>query len=259
MNQVQRSRASSTVLVVARMSDSKAQTPWPERPLVLLVDDDTSHSVSLSTALNAQGYQVTTVDTGRRGLDAAEALDPDLVILELELPDIDGLAVIRHLKIQRQSPIIVVSSDIAEHRIVAALDMGAVDYVTKPYGHEVLAARIRRSLREAAKLASYVEPQLIVCGDLRIDIAARRIFVGKDPVELQAKPFDLLTLLARNEGRIVTYPALKRALWGIDSETSGHNALRVAITRIRQKLGSGPRRPVIHTEVKLGYRLSAPR
>jgi two-component system KDP operon response regulator KdpE len=223
---------------------------------VLLVEDDAAVAEVVQSALAARGYRVRSVDGGRAALDAAVASEPDIVILDLGLPDIDGIEVCRLLRQWTHHPIIVLSADGAEERKVAALDEGADDYVTKPFAMGELLARLRvaERHREVARLA--VDDAVLAVGDLRIDTAAHAVTVAGRPMELTRKEFALLALLVRNAGRVLTHGMLLEQVWGRSSK--GTESLRVHVAQVRRKLGSGPARPVIVSDPGTGYRLELP-
>ncbi len=245
--------------VAPRASTGTDPAP-PEGSLgaVLVVEDEEPHQRTLLAGFGARGYHVDVVPTGRAALDRAEALGPDVAIVDLGLPDMDGLEVCRHLVLRGTCPVIVVTADAVEDRMVAALDLGAADYVTKPFSMEVLAARVRRVLR-AASAPDEPADGPIECGDLRIDPAAHEALVAGERIHLQPMQFTLLTLLARNVGRVLTYQALIRAAHGHDAAPLGaKEGLRTVVSALRKQLGTGPDRPEIRTESRIGYRMVLP-
>jgi len=219
-----------------------------------VVEDDPSVGAVLLTALRSRGWDAELVTGGGAAMEAATVTPPDVVVLDLGLPDMDGLDVCAALRRWFPNPIIVLSADGAEDRKVRALDLGADDYVTKPFSVDELAARIRVALRHRSLLAATVEVAELRLGDLTIDAASRRVRVGPDEVELTAKEFDLLLLLARNAGRVLTHAAITAAVWPTRRPTSS-GPLRIQVTNLRKKLGDGPERPRIATEPGVGYRL----
>jgi len=222
---------------------------------ILFVEDDASLREIVGDALEARGYRVTRAEDGRHALDQASADEPDLVVLDLGLPDIDGIEVCRHLRRWFVGPIVILSADGDDTRKVRALDEGADDYVTKPFSMPELLARIRVGLRhrDAASVA-HADDQLIEVGDLVIDTAAHTVTVGGRRVELAAKEYAILRCLALRPGALVNHNAIFEAVWDDPSEGQVV-ALRVHLTRIRSKLGTGPATPTIVTEYGLGYRL----
>ena len=164
----------------------------------------------LNTALRARGYRVTTAATGRAALDSASTQEPDIVVLDLGLPDIDGIEVCHHLRRWLRSPVIVLTADGSEDRKVEALDAGADDYVTKPFSMPELLARVRVAARHRKALAGLIDDDTIEVGSLRLDVAAHDAWLDGVHVDLTPRQFALLTLLARNTGRVLTHRTLLR-------------------------------------------------
>jgi two-component system KDP operon response regulator KdpE len=231
---------------------------WRDAALVHIVEDDRPQLAALRSALVARGYRVESSETAREALANVEQLHPDIVLLDLGLPDMAGMDAVRHLLLRVRCPLIVVTADEFEDHMVEALDMGAADYVLKPFSIDVLLARLRRVLRHASAVAAVVDKDVIELGDVRIDLGAHQVFVAGRPADLPARQFELLTIIARNEGLLLTYAALARALFGYTTADTNPNALRMAVTRIRKQIGTGPNRPVIETAARVGYRLIAP-
>jgi two-component system KDP operon response regulator KdpE len=209
----------------------------------------------LDTALSARGMSVVVAPTGEAALASAGVREPDLVILDLGLPDMDGIEVCRELRRWTPNPVVVLSADGAEERMVAALDAGADDYVTKPFSMPELLARMRVAFRHRRVLASVVDPAVVTVGDLVVDTGARRAAAGGAVLELTRREFDLLAVLARNAGRVLTHRTLLEVAWGSDGTTE---SLRVHVTHLRKKLGAGADRPVVLTDPGTGYRLALP-
>ena len=219
------------------------------------MEDDPSLVRALESGLAARGYDVRTATTGRAALDAAAERRPDVVLLDLGLPDIDGVDVCRHLRRWLPSPVIVLTADGAVDRKILALDEGADDYVTKPFSMPELLARVRVAVRHRQALSAVVDADLLEVGDLQIDVAAHEARFGDEAVHLPRKEFALLVLLARNAGRVLTHAALLRQVW---PERQGHDdtqVLRTHVTILRKKLGRGERRPRIVSEPGVGYRM----
>lgn len=207
----------------------------------------------LRAALEARDFPVTTVATGAEALDAAADDRPALIVLDLALPDIDGVEVCRRVRSWSDVPIIVVTADGAEDRKVAAFEAGADDYVTKPFSFRELEARVRVGLRRGAAHATEDAPTLQV-GDIVVDIPHHWATVDGRLLDLTPKEFELLTLFARNPGRVMTHAALLEHVWGRDGE--GHvEYLRVYARALRQKLGDDRASPRLVTEPGIGYRL----
>jgi len=226
------------------------------RPRILVVDDEEPTRRSLRASFAARGYRVFEAPTGQEALAAAGAAHPDLVILDLELPDLDGLDVIRRLREWSSTPIVVLSVRDLEARKVAALDAGADDYLTKPFSTAELLARIRVALRRAARSGS--QP-VIVIGALTVDAVRRRVTVGEREVALTPMEYSLLEALALSAGTVLVHRRLLREAWGPAYEQD-LNLLRVSVSKLRHKVESNPARPqYIITEVGVGYQLRSPR
>jgi two-component system KDP operon response regulator KdpE len=221
---------------------------------VLVVDDEPQILRALQTGLRGAGYEVDTAATGREALTAAAVRPPDAVILDLVLPDMRGTAVCRELRTWSTVPVIVLSVVGDEDEKVAALDAGADDYVTKPFGLDELLARLRAALRRAEPSG---EPVLEI-GELRIDLEAHAVSFDGRSVQLTPHEYSLLTLLARNEGKLLTHQAILRDVWGKAYADESHY-LHVYVSQLRRKLEPDPARPrYILTEPGAGYRLVDP-
>jgi two-component system KDP operon response regulator KdpE len=220
---------------------------------VLVVDDEPSIRRTLSAGLTARGYEVRTASDGEAAIAAVAVDPPDLVILDLGLPDIDGTEVCRRIRTWSAVPIIVLSAQGSDHWKVTALDEGADDYVTKPFSMPELLARVRVALRHRPDGSGTDDPVLRV-DDLTIDLAQHRVTVGDRVVELTPKEFAFLALLARWPGRVLTHRAILQEVWGPDYGDETHY-LRVYASQIRKKLGDGPDRRRLVAEPGVGYRL----
>ena len=221
---------------------------------VLVVDDEPQILRALQTSLRGAGYDVDTAATGEQALTAAAVRPPDAVIVDLVLPDMSGTEVSKELRAWSTGPIIVLSVVGDEQEKVAALDAGADDYVTKPFGVDELLARLRAAMRRAEPSP---EPVLTI-GDLRVDLEAREITFAGKPVQLTPHEYSLLTLLARNEGKLMTHQAILREVWGRAYADESHY-LHVYVSQLRRKLEPDPARPrYILTEPGVGYRLVDP-
>jgi two-component system KDP operon response regulator KdpE len=221
---------------------------------VLIVDDEPQILRALQTNLRGAGYDVTTAATAQEALAAAAVGNPEAVILDLVLPDGRGTDVARELRRWSSAPIIVLSAVGDEQEKVAALDAGADDYVTKPFGMDELLARLRAALRRAAPST---EPVLRI-GDLTIDLEKRSVAVDGRDVALTPNEFELLRYLAQNEGKLLTHRAILREVWGHAYERESHY-LHVYVSQLRRKIESDPARPrYILTEPGAGYRLRTP-
>lgn len=221
-------------------------------PRILVIDDEQSIRRFLHTSLTANGYTVFEAATGREALAGVANHRPDVVILDLGLPDLDGLQVTRHLREWTQIPIIILSVRGQEMDKIAALDAGADDYLTKPFGVGELMARLRVVLRRMAQPAD--EP-LFTAGCLSVDLARRLVAVDGQEVQLTPTEYDLLRILVTHAGRVLTHQQLLRQVWGLGYENEVH-MLRVNISNLRHKLERNPARPqYIITEPGVGYRL----
>jgi two-component system KDP operon response regulator KdpE len=224
---------------------------------VLVVEDDPPGRDVLLTVLRAHGWTARATASGREALDLCVAEEPDVVLLDLGLPDIDGIAVCRQLRRWTQVPILVLTADGTEERMVQALDEGADDYVVKPYSTPQLLARLRVALRRREQLAGVAATGVLHVGDLTIDLDAHAVVVGGAPVELPRREFGLLTALARNAGKVVTSKSLALQVWGVEPANRA-NSLRNLVNHVRRVLGTGPKRPRLVTELGVGYRLLRP-
>jgi two-component system KDP operon response regulator KdpE len=219
---------------------------------VLVVEDDASLNAALATTLKAAGFRPVTARTAAEGLRWFAHYAPDIVLLDLGLPDRDGLSVITDIRARSQTPIVVLSARDAEAMKVAALDLGADDYVQKPFGVDELLARLRAGLRHGVKARG--STPLVRTGDLEIDLGLRLITKGREPLKLSPKEYDLLAELAVNLGRTVGHKDLLRAVWG--SDRADIQYLRVYIGQLRQKLGSAGGAPLLVSDPGVGYRLA---
>lgn len=229
-----------------------------DAPLILVVEDERPIRRFLAAALGNQGYRFDEAQTAQEGLEQAALRPPDLVILDLGLPDMDGLDVIRRLREWSSAPILVVSARGQERDKVAALDSGADDYLTKPFGVDELLARIRVALRHSSQSsdAHGAAAAEFTVGDLRVDLAARRVFVGDKEIHLTPIEYRLLTTLVRNAGKVLTHRALLKEVWGPDHSDETHY-LRVFMATLRRKIEADPARPrYLLTEQGVGYRLA---
>jgi two-component system KDP operon response regulator KdpE len=223
-------------------------------PDVLVVDDEPQIVRGLKVILRQAGYAVRAAETKREALDAVAVRPPDAIVLDLVLPDGSGVEVCEEVRRWSRLPILVLSAVGDEREKVRALDAGADDYVTKPFGTDELLARLRAVLRRAGEAED--EPALRL-GDLVIDLAAHVVTSGGEPVHLTPIEFDLLRVLAVNRGRLVTQRQLLREVWGPAYETETHY-LRVHVSHIRAKIEPDPARPrYVLTDPGVGYRLSS--
>jgi two-component system KDP operon response regulator KdpE len=222
---------------------------------ILLVDDEPSIQRAVAPLLRSRGYDVEIAGTGAEALRVMADRAPDLVVLDLGLPDMEGTAVCRRIRETLTTPIIVLSARGAEADKVNALDLGADDYVTKPFGPEELLARIRVALRRVhADDAS--ESGMLHAGDLTIDYDRRRVVRGQEEIRLTPKEMDLLTLLVRNRDRVVTHRAILKAIWG-DNAVGQPEHLWTLVAQLRRKIEPDPAHPrYLISEPWVGYRFA---
>jgi len=221
---------------------------------ILIVDDEPNILTTLVPLVRARGYEVFSAMTGRAALETLERDKPDLIVLDLGLPDIDGVEVCRLVRETSNVPILVLSARGAENDKVAALDAGADDYVTKPFGTDELLARIRATLRRIENPSPATDP--IVRGGLVIDRERFRVMRDGEEVRLTPKEFELLTFLAQHPGRVLTHRTILKAIWGPHfSDQPEH--LRVLVGSLRKKIEPNPASPkYILTEPWVGYRFT---
>jgi two-component system KDP operon response regulator KdpE len=227
----------------------------PRAARILLVDDEVSIQRAVGPLLRARGYDVDVVGTGREALKAVNAQPPDLIVLDLGLPDIEGTEVARRIRSESAVPIVVLSARGSEADKVAALDMGADDYVTKPFGPEELLARIRVALRRVFSAGDAPSGRLQV-GDLTIDYDRHRVLRGNEEIRLTPKEFELLALLARSADRVLTHRAILKAVWGANAVDQPEH-LWVLMAQLRKKIEPDPSRPrYLLSEPWVGYRFA---
>src|SRR5574341_1169036 len=224
---------------------------------VVLIEDEPQIRRFLRAALVGQGYRLFEAATGEAGLVEAATRQPDIVILDLGLPDVDGLEVIRRLREWTAIPIIILSARGQERDKITALDAGADDYVSKPFGVGELLARMRVALRHLAQAPGEAGEASFCVGDLRMDLARREVLVGGKPVHLTPIEYRLLATLIRHAGKILTHQHLLREVWG-PNQTDQAQYLRVYVAQLRRKLERNPAQPrYLLTEPGVGYRLAA--
>jgi two-component system KDP operon response regulator KdpE len=218
----------------------------------LIVDDEPAIRRFLRTTLEAQGYRVEEAETGKGALDAMKRAPASVVVLDLGLPDIDGLEVLAALRAGgSQVPVIVLSSRTDEAGKVKALDLGADDYVTKPFGVDELLARVRAALRH--RLQQKGETPVFKSGDLTVDVVRRLVTVRGHEVKLTPREYDILRLLVSHAGKVLTHKMIMRDVWGGETDVQ---YLRIYIRTLRQKIEADPQQPqLIQTEQGVGYRL----
>jgi two-component system KDP operon response regulator KdpE len=219
---------------------------------VLIIEDDPAIRRFLRTTLRVQDYEVCEAETGKEGLDLVRRIRPEIVILDLGLPDMDGMDVITRIRADSSVPIVVLSSRGDETGKVKALDLGADDYVTKPFGVDELLARLRTAMRH--RLASAGSPPVFVSGGLEVDLTHRIVSVDGHEAKLSRKEYDILRELVLHAGKVLTHRHLLKIAWG--DEHADVQYLRVYIRQIRQKIEKPPEQPkYLVTEPGVGYRL----
>ncbi|MEW5956783.1 MAG: response regulator [Chloroflexota bacterium] len=221
---------------------------------VLVVDDERAIQRFLQVSLRVHGHTVFEASSGQEALKAVVIDRPDIIILDLGLPDIDGIEVTRQLREWTQTPIIILSVRDNEMDKIAALDAGADDYLTKPFGAGELMARLRVALRH---VAPHEDAPIFTSGQLTVDLVRRVVTVASREVQLTPTEYDILKVLMRHAGKVVTQPQILQQIWGPGQEDNAH-LLRVNISNLRRKLEADPTRPAyIITEPGVGYRLRA--
>ncbi len=221
---------------------------------VLLVDDEPAILATVAPLLRARGYEVSTAMSGTAAIEAVQRITPDVIILDLGLPDIDGVEVCRIIRDGGLTPIIVLSARGAEAEKVKALDAGADDYMTKPFGTDELLVRLRVALRRSEPASS--GDDVIVRGDLTIDCQRHHVRRGTETIRLTPKEFDLLFFMAQRPGKVLTHRTILKAIWGPHAIDQPEH-LRVLLRSLRKKLEHDPARPqYIETEPWVGYRFA---
>ena len=222
------------------------------RNVALVIDDEPQIRRLLRVTLEANGYQVVDAATGQDGLVQAAQCRPSVIVLDLGLPDLDGVSVLKRLREWSRVPVIILSVQDRDAEKAAALDAGADDYVTKPFGTAELLARLRVALRHSDE---HAEPPIFHSGELVVDLADRRVTVAGKEVSFTATEYNLLRLLVRHAGKVLTHRFLLRETWGPNAENQSHY-LRVYVARLREKIEKDPAKPeLLITEPGIGYRL----
>ena len=225
------------------------------QPTVLVVEDEVAIRKFLRAGLEGEGYRLVESATGQDGITQAATRSPDVVLLDLALPDVDGFEVVRRIREWSAMPIIVLSAHGRDTDKIRALDAGADDYVTKPFSMPELLARLRVALRHRARVSDDASDTLEI-GPLRVDLARRRVTLNDADISLTPTEYRLLTTLARHVGRVLTHEFLLREVWG-RAHTSQHHYLRVYMAQLRHKLEADPARPrLLLTETGVGYRMA---
>jgi two-component system KDP operon response regulator KdpE len=224
-------------------------------PLVLIIEDEPHMRRALRAMLTGNGFQVVEAAGAREGLMQASGRNPEVILLDLGLPDLDGRDVTRTLRRMTAAPIIVISARGQEHDKVQLLDLGADDYLTKPFGVAELLARIRVALRHAARPLANLEEPIVLGNDVKVDPLRRQVFRGDAEVHLTPTEYRLLVTLLRHAGRVLTHRQLLEQVWGANYAAQTHY-LRVYMAQLRNKLEADPTRPrFLLTEPGIGYRL----
>jgi two-component system KDP operon response regulator KdpE len=222
---------------------------------VLVVDDDDSIRITVTSGLRARNFSVQAVSKGQEAIEAMRNNEAKVLVLDLGLPDIDGVDVVRIVRTFSNSPIIVLSADGSDSRKVLALELGADDYVTKPFSIAELVARVRVAIRHQIRSSpAQTNDEVFNVGLLRLDIKEHFCSIDNQPIDLTPKEFSMLSALAARPGSLVTHRVLLRTVWGDDYLNESHY-LRVYASHIRKKLGEGPGIPEIKSEAGVGYRL----
>jgi two-component system KDP operon response regulator KdpE len=228
-----------------------AGTDW----VVLVIEDEAPIRRFLKAALEGQGFRWLEAATGAQGLAMAASHNPDIILLDLGLPDIDGLEVIKRMRDWAGTPIIIISARGRDADKVEGLDAGADDYLTKPFSVEELAARMRVAIRHLSRSTGAKDEPIFQTGELKVDLARRLVWVGEEEVHLTPIEFKLLAVLARHGGKVLTQRQLLKEVWGQAGQEQAHY-LRNYIHMLRHKLEANPARPVyLRTEPGVGYRL----
>ena len=224
-------------------------------PVIIIIEDDPPIRRFLRTGLSTQGFTVFEAETGKQGIVEAGVRKPDLLILDLGLPDMDGVAVIKAVRAWSSVPIIVLSARNSEQHKIDALDAGADDYLSKPFGFGELLARIRVALRHAIRSAELYQSDIFNSGNLKVDLHNRLVFVDDEEVHLTPIQYRLLTVLIKYAGKVLTHQQILKEVWGPSYQENAHY-LRIYMSQLRQKLEADPTQPkLLLTESGVGYRL----
>ncbi|MDD4645273.1 MAG: response regulator [Bacteroidales bacterium] len=221
---------------------------------ILIIDDEVQIRRLLEITLSANGYKICEASSGQEGLVQAATMQPVLIILDLGLPDTDGLDILRRLREWYQKPVIILSVRNSEEDIVKALDIGANDYLTKPFRTGELLARIRVAIRQSQGIG---ENPVLTFGNLSIDLASHTVHKKEELIKLTSTEFSLLALLARNEGRVLTHQYILKEIWGF-GYIEQTQYLRVFVAQLRKKIEDNPAKPILlNTESGIGYRFGS--
>jgi two-component system KDP operon response regulator KdpE len=224
-------------------------------PVIVVIEDDPAIRLFLRTGLGAHGFKVFEADCGRQGIVEAGVRKPDLVILDLGLPDKDGIDVIKTIREWSDMPIIILSARSSEQHKIEALDAGADDYLTKPFGLGELLARIRVAIRHSVQNPKQGQSAVFSYGELKVDLLKRLVMVGDRDIHLTPIQYRLLSVLVKNAGKVLTHQYLLKEVWGPSYKDNSHY-LRIYMSQLRQKLETDPTQPqYLLTDSGVGYRL----
>lgn len=224
-------------------------------PITVVIEDDPAIRRFLRTSLNAHGFKVFEADKGQQGIIEASVRKPDFIILDLGLPDIDGVEVIKRIRRWSAMPIIILSARNGEQHKIDALDAGADDYLTKPFGLGELLARIRVAMRHSLSSPAQDQDGIFTTGELKVDLVKRQIRMAEQEVHLTPIQYRLLSVLIKNAGKVLTHQYLLKEVWGPSYRENSHY-LRIYMSQLRQKLELDPAQPqYLLTESGVGYRL----
>lgn len=224
-------------------------------PVIIVIEDDPPIRRFLRTGLSTQGFTVFEADTGKQGIIEAQVRKPDLVILDLGLPDMEGVEVIKTIRAWSAIPIIILSARSSEQHKIDALDAGADDYLTKPFGFGELLARIRVALRHAIRPMEHIQADIFATANLKVDLHNRVVTLDDEEVHLTPIQYRLLVVLVKQAGRVLTHQQILKEVWGPSYQENGHY-LRIYMSQLRQKLELDPTQPkFLLTESGVGYRL----
>lgn len=227
------------------------------KPMVLVIEDEDAICNFITAILNSNGYRVAKSNTGKDGLSVAVSYNPDVILLDLGLPDIDGVEVLKSIRQWSKIPVVVVSARGHEREKVEVLDLGADDYIVKPFGTPELLARIRTALRHSPQSmgGELNGAEKVTIGDLEIDFGKRMVLLDGNMVHLTPVEYKILALLSKNAGKVLTHDYIIKEIWGIYADNS--HTLRVNMANIRRKIESNPGIPkYILTEMGVGYRMA---
>jgi two-component system KDP operon response regulator KdpE len=224
-------------------------------PIIIIIEDDPPIRRFLRTGLRTQGFSVFEADTGKQGIIEAGVRKPDLVILDLGLPDMDGVDVIKAIRAWSKLPIIILSARSSEQHKIDALDAGADDYLTKPFGFGELMARIRVALRHSIRPQDQVQADVFATANLKVDLLNRVVSIDDQEIHLTPIQYRLLTVLIKHAGKVLTHQQILKEVWGPSYQENAHY-LRIYMSQLRQKLEADPTQPkFLLTESGVGYRL----